>query len=461
MTELMFLDTIRLDIELWGEPSPKKYPFTDKNAWILTRESWGCKYLFNKKERKKIEGHAPEYIPTVEYCRRAGKGMLRHELRIEFSVPKLLNLHNFWPVPVGRIDEIFDKLEDVLVNIYGFQEIDRDDLEQATLSRIDCSSVVRFKSQIALNKAMHRIRATDLNSLISIDTPSFSSDAHGVSIGCDSWQFCFYDKSKEYKSGLKKMLKESWYPEGKIIDDADNKYNIHFLRGTVKYEEKGAVSHLPLNVITAHKANNKYMQCELRLNRKHKIARALKKIGEKSRPLTLRDAIDSHIPQRILQYHWQMIIDGLPKSGIVENSMHDIGLKLMGSGLTPKKLAEAIGNCYLLKEYDAQELKPIYKELHGRNSWKRLKDSVQGLPGLQGNTESIQPITNAIFGLEETTSIDDDDECITFSFFIGSITITSCTKNQSFYSHDLIFCRVRHISIQPRPPPALLTLSQY
>lgn len=450
--KIMFLDTIQLVIELSERPESYRHPFSDKSSWKKTEYSWQQEYTLNKRTFQKMQRDGVEYLPFIKYRKRLGA----HELIAEFSVPKLFHGHNFLPVLSDDTTEVLEKLLDTIHGVYGFKSITMDDLERATLSRMDCSIAIPFDSRVDLEKALKMIKDSKLDARLSVDNPAYSATSHGISIQCNQWQFCFYNKTLEYKDSIKPIIDNAYSDEsttktGNIIQGGESPTFVS--KGRLKYEPKGDVIILPSFIRECHAAGKEFLQCELRLDTKDKIKRAMTRARIEPRDLTLRQAVEGKIPMTILQRHWQSVVSGMQRTDIATNDLRIILESLLMEDLKPETKLTLAGVVSLAKEVEMQKLRDIYVDKHGRSGWQRFLEKIKSVPEIHCASDSpVFPITKAIMGTGHLTRslwqpkhIHRPPSCL-------CITLTYCTRFLSSPPSPYVFPSCSPPSKSRAPP---------
>lgn len=432
----MFLDTVRIAIPLLRPMKSVSFPFGDKAHWKKITRAYCTEYVFVAP--KMFWDDLCEYIPRLTYATVLTKYGLRDEIRMEFSIPKLLYQNNFLNADKSELEHVMERVTDVLNYIYHFEEVKIEDVERATVMRIDCGTIAFLPNVEVYNMACSRIYSARMDKRIDIDAPNYSEKANGIVVKCNSWELVFYNKNEELRRYCSSYRKAKFEENDSIMI------------------ANGFLQELDKTEVVA-------MRCELRLVNKRNINSALARINEDGRQLTLQNLLEHDIPRRLLQCYWLQVVEGLPRYDMLSASEEDVFNVLSSQGGTLKQLTEKMGLVTLSNLPNQHRLREAVENRSGRTGWNRFKKKLEALPEFPREKDPIAYISDAIFGR------------ITYKYpaRLSAISITS-RKCIIFYipgaiipRNDLrLFCwanccsALLHYILKQRPPPVLSIFSK-
>ncbi len=431
----MFLDTVKLVIKPPYHIASDQFPLLSSNAWDRHDTHGRSTYSIKPRIRKKLTNAGGSYEPSVVYRMTTIDGVRSYELILEFSVPKLLHQYNFRPASPAELDEINRKLLYSIQYTYAFYDVTPEMVEEAELSRMDCMTTVTYANAGTCQCALDRIGSAGLDKRLTVDIPAFFKQARGVNIHCKSWQFVFYDKHKELSSKRNR-------------------------NGGLFYEHEGDLCYVDGLLESLRSSGGSMMQCELRLNTRANIRRALKIIGEEPKTLTLKEIVEKEIPLKILRHYWSIILAGLPRYDLQVISEREALTKLMSSGLTTKEISDNFLLARLNSVFPRQTLRDLCDTTHSRSWWYSFRKRTESIPVLSDAEDPVSYITNAIFPcVNEDTKCNPPCPSITnyMCFRIKTFMFLNTCRSSLHHAHTSARNTIMHrIMVDIRAPPILL-----
>tara|TARA_Y100001960_G_scaffold103413_1_gene111342 strand:- start:1918 stop:3039 length:1122 start_codon:yes stop_codon:yes gene_type:complete len=271
------------------------------------------------------------YKPKLTISKTIRKHIFSTVLKIEFSAPKLLygnNFDEFSDIDFYKLLQLLhNKLQEM--NVY----IDIEELKFADVVAIHYGKNI-ILDHITARVMINTIAKMDVTKRLDLGSTDFRNNGHAIRFHANHYELSFYDKVKD--------LKQSKISEKRALEqDSYIQYNI-----LEKATRKGL----------------EVLRMEVRLNNKQCIKNMLDKIGKSVNDMTLQNYLSNDIARKVLQHHWEAIIDN--SLGVVllsEQSDEVILSKLISGGFRPSKAFRILGELNYIKSNSIRQCKDIDK----------------------------------------------------------------------------------------------------
>ena len=200
-------------------------------------------------------------------------------------------------------------------------------------------TIIHYGKNISLDHITARvmiktIAKMDVTKRLDLGSTDLRNNGHAIRFHANHYELSFYDKVKD--------LKQSKISEKRALEqDSYIQYNI-----LEKATRKGL----------------EVLRMEVRLNNKQCIKNMLDKIGKSVNDMTLQNYLSNDIARKVLQHHWEAIIDN--SLGVVllsEQSDEVILSKLISGGFRPSKAFRILGELNYIKSNSIRQCKDIDK----------------------------------------------------------------------------------------------------
>lgn len=371
------MDTVRITIKMRAKLTPKNSPFVSfgysKNGF---RQAW-----LNGKEYYTEYGL---YFPTVSYMERPngkkGSGF-SYDLRIEFSAPKIVfgdNLHEI-------TEDDYSKLRTTLLSrlhLMGFDFISPEDINNATVSRLDVCKNVIFSSRAAMIMVINALKKANLGGEFTPFEKSYLGGGYAIGFSLKNEEISVYDKGEDLRRARKSKSKAR-------DEDA-------FFEGGIKGEWK----------------NGSVLRIEVKMNNAGTIRRRLKSVGLEvsSESITLSSIFKGNIWKLLLNNRFRQIYAKIPIVELDGESVEQTFLSIIkeeqGKRGGFRRSLERLGTHALLEysNLSVAEIEGIIESSFGRsNKYKFHKARAAPIDGqqlkslimLRRAVEDFKPLTEA------------------------------------------------------------------
>lgn len=216
------IDTIVLSIPCKREDFKDLNIFTDSldGIWEAPFRRLPNGYFSTKRNPTSTEKACNIYVPRLTLIKRVSNGF-HTELRIEFSIPKLLYGNNFQEIDDNTFEQILDVLEHKLA--YMQVDISKDRLKNARVSAIHYSKNLILPKGLSCPMVLNQLeKAVDCNQMLDLNNVSFKNGGQILHIHAKDWEFVIYDKVKELEQAKKsesKTIEKDSYIQFNLLDE--------------------------------------------------------------------------------------------------------------------------------------------------------------------------------------------------------------------------------------------------
>lgn len=216
------IDTVVLSIPCKKEDFRDLNIFTDSldGIWEAPFRRLPNGYFNTKRNPTSTEKTCKIYVPRLTLIKRVNDGF-HTELRIEFSIPKLLYGNNFQEVSDGDFNSIVLQLKQKLA--YMQVDISEDRIKNARVSAIHFSKNLVLPKGLSCPIVLNQLaKAVDCNQMLDIKNVSFKNGGQILHIHANDWEFVIYDKVKELEQAKKserKSIEKDSYVQFNLLDE--------------------------------------------------------------------------------------------------------------------------------------------------------------------------------------------------------------------------------------------------
>jgi hypothetical protein len=294
----------------------------------------------------KIEKDTGKYFPRLTgYKRRYSQ---EANVRIEFSVPKLIFLNNLSEVK----DEDFEKV------IYTLQKrlkemgvvLTKSVIENASVSSVHFSKNIPLSDGYTASHIISEINKLDIRKSFDFTRTRFMNNGQSLYAHATSHQFVIYDKVADLRKGKKRAI------------DKDQTLFQRSLFETIQNSDK------PKEIV----------RFEIRLSHKQKMNKTVMELGYEKNP-NFKQVFNSELSQKVINQYWNKIIKeknlGLLS---IPLSLKDVlqVIFLVDRNIKPNKAIYYLGLYMIAKdEAGMRQLRSIVtKRMHQRTWYRMAKD---------------------------------------------------------------------------------------
>ena len=135
------------------------------------------------------------YLPRVTCYKGIRNGGFKIWLRVEFSIPKLLNGNNFNEVDESDFEEVCNKLKNTM-SIMGIAINDVNIIKSAEVSTIHYSKNIILTDYTTPSRYINEIKKCDISMFMDINDTNYRNSGHAFKYGSSSFSVIWYDKKR-------------------------------------------------------------------------------------------------------------------------------------------------------------------------------------------------------------------------------------------------------------------------
>lgn len=186
------MDTVQLLISVPERLTPDNSPF---KAFSRNKKNFPQSWLLGEDYSKEYG----LYFPTVKYLERSVYGGITHDLRIEFSVPKLIfdgdNLREVSNSDCGKtIDILYERLHQM-----GFDWISHADIANALVVRLDVCKNIVFEKKSDVLSIFRILKLGNIGGAYKPINKTYSDGGQSFGFGIKHETVTVYDKGAEMR----------------------------------------------------------------------------------------------------------------------------------------------------------------------------------------------------------------------------------------------------------------------
>lgn len=325
-----------LDLSSYGVPTWNLHSKTDQYD----------KFVKNPSKRDLDSGL---YFPRLTGYKRKNYGQDAN-VRIEFSVPKLLYLNNLDELEDKDFPEVVETLKDRLQTM-GIV-VSKSILEKASVSSVHFSKNIQLEDGYTVTHLISEMNKVNLRKSFDFAKTRFMNDGQSLYAHTTAHQLVIYDKIADLGKDKKRA-----------IDKDQNPYQRSLFAELNKDPEL-----------------NEVIRFEIRLNHKQKMNKIIEELGYTKNP-TFKEVFCSELSKKVVNSYWEKLIKernlGLFSIAI---SVKDIlrTLFLADKKLKPKQAIYLLGLFQLARDENGmRQLRTIVSKHSHDRTWYRIAKDMQ------------------------------------------------------------------------------------
>jgi hypothetical protein len=327
---------IVLEMSSYGVPTWNLHSRTDQYD----------KYVKNPSKRDKDSGR---YFPRLTGYKRKGFAQDAN-VRIEFSVPKLLYLNNLDELENKDFPEVIDKLQDRLQSM-GIA-VTKSVLQNASVSSVHFSKNILLEDGYTATHLISEMNKVNLRKSFDFAKTRFMNDGQSLYAHTTSHQLVIYDKMADLSKDKKRAIdKDQTYYQKSLFTELNKGPELQEI-----------------------------IRFEIRLNHKQKMNKVLEDLGYKKNP-TFKDVFSVGMSKKVVGDYWRKLIKernlGLFSISL---SIKDVlrTLFLADKKLKPKQAIYLLGLFMLAKDENGmRQLRTIVSKRSHDRTWYRIAKDMQ------------------------------------------------------------------------------------
>lgn len=223
----------------------------------------------------KAEKGSEKYFPRLTgYSRRFGQDA---NVRIEFSVPKLVFLNNLEELEDSDFELVIETLQERLRDLGVI--VSKNILENASVSSVHFSKNIPLKNGYTVNYLISEMGKVNLRKDLDVGRKTFINDGQSLYFHATSHQFVVYDKVSDMGKDKKRAI------------DKDQTLFQTSLFSQLKSEN----------------ALKEIIRFEIRLSKKQKMNKVLEDLGYQKSP-TFKDVFNIQMSKSVVIHYWNKFI---------------------------------------------------------------------------------------------------------------------------------------------------------
>ncbi len=300
------------------------------------------------KNPSKRDLESGKYYPRLTGYKR--KYRQEANIRIEFSVPKLLYMNNLEELEETDFDEVVNALQSRLrdMGMVASENL----LKNCSVSAVHFGKNIKLNDGHTVSQIISEMNKIDLRKSFDFARARFINNGESLYAHTTSHQLVIYDKIADLKKD-----------EKRAIDKDQTQYQQNLFAELEKRPEK-------LEII----------RFEVRLSQKVKMNSILEKVGYKKNP-TFQDIFKKDIAQKVVQHYWQTIIKERNLGLFTVQSTHKDILRAVYKAepkIKPNRAIYLTGLLLLAKDVDGmRELRSITHRKSNERTWFRIAKDVR------------------------------------------------------------------------------------
>lgn len=303
------------------------------------------KHVRNPNKAEKETGH---YFPRLTGYRR--QFSQEANVRMEFSVPKILYLNNLDELEDKDFPEVINVLQDRLRTMGII--VTRSVLENASVSSVHFSKNIVLQDGYTVNHLISEMGKVNLPKSFDFAKTRFINDGQSLYAHTTSHQMVIYDKVSDLNKDKKRAIdkEQTLYQKSLFIE------------------------------LSKESTTQEILRFEIRLSQKQKMNKVLEDLGYSKNP-TFKDVFNAEMSRKVVESYWQKLIKernlGLFSISV---SVKDIlrTLFLADKKLKTKQAIYLLGLFQLAKDEDGmRQLRTIISKRSHDRTWYRIAKDMQ------------------------------------------------------------------------------------
>jgi hypothetical protein len=327
------IDTINLLIPM------SKLKFSG-GIWDLNSKTAQYEKFVRNPSKKDLEKWS--YLPRLTGYKRKGLDKERN-IRIEFSVPKLLFLNNLDEVRQSDFPLVVAALLDRL-NAMGVVA-DKRLIENASVSSVHFSKNIRLDEGFTASYVISEMSKVNITKCFDLAQTRYINNGESLYAHTSSHQFVVYDKIADLKKEDKRAM---------------DKKQTEYQRGLFGDFQKKSIE---------------IIRFEIRLCKKQKMNQLFEGFGY-GKNLTFKDVFNEDLSKKIIISYWEKIIRNRSYGLFALSSSNKDTLRMIfakNKTIKPKQAIYFMGILILAKEEGGiRALRSIFSKNSNQRTWQRL-----------------------------------------------------------------------------------------
>lgn len=191
------IDTICLLI-----PKDKLLFLSENNGPTWNLQSHTEEYDKFVRNPTKLQKESGNYYPRLTGYKR--KYTDERNVKIEFSIPKIIYNNNLDEVEENQFDEVINSLKNRLreMGIVATENV----IKKAQVSSVHYSKNIELKDGYTVNQVISELNKIDLRKTFDFAKARFINDGQSLYLHTTSHEFTIYDKLSDMKKGKKRAI---------------------------------------------------------------------------------------------------------------------------------------------------------------------------------------------------------------------------------------------------------------
>ncbi len=339
------IDTICLLI-----PKDKLIFLNESNSPSWNLQSHTEQYDRFVKNPTKLQKESGYYYPRLTGYKR--KYNDERNVKIEFSVPKIIYNNNLDEVEENQFDEIVNTLRNRLreMGIVATEST----IKNAGVSSMHYSKNIILQDGYTVNQVISELNKIDLRKTFDFAKARFINDGQSLYLHTTSHEFTIYDKLADMKKDKKRAIDK----------------------------DQTMIQRTLFNQIDKKKVLSEVLRFEVRLSKKVKMDSLLEKLGY-SKHMNFEQLFKKEISQKIVTHYWETLITER-NLGLftVQSSDKDLLRSIYRAipNIKPNRAIYLTGLLLLAKDGNGmRELRSILEKKSNDRTWFRIAKDVREL----------------------------------------------------------------------------------
>jgi hypothetical protein len=310
----------------------------------------GCTHLKAIQNASKLDKEQNNYLPRLTLIKRLARpsGFVV-ELKIEFSVPKLIYGNNFKEVETSDFETVISTLQHKLYHMSI--SVDCETLRNADICTVHYGKNFCFTDHTTASSLISDIGKVDLTRRLDLNRTHFRNDGRALYYYANSYCLTFYDKVQDLAQ------------KGSKSSEKDNDFNLNLNI----FDEIRRKNACPIEVL----------RMELRLCDRRKITQVLKSVNC-LKMLSFARIFDQKVAQTVLLDYWDRVHSEVRRTALLSREPIDLleaVLKL--PDLTPQKALSLFAYLELSKTTSERTIHDSLSKRFNTRTFLRLKKLIK------------------------------------------------------------------------------------
>ena len=336
------IDTVILTIPQYNYQILNKDKFMPSARLLSEAGYFNLNFINNPTVNDKKAGR---YLPRLTIRKRGHQGIYTTNLKIEFSVPKLLLGNNLEEVTEVDFPKIISKLKQALLHM-GVS-VYEEDLKQSTVSVFHPSKNITLSAGYTATYIIKELSKVNLTKKLDLAKTGFRNEGKALQYYSNSHSVVFYDKISDLSQ-----------PKGRAVDKdkVPNQLSI--------FDEF---------------TNQEVLRFEVRLSKKQKMVSVLKELNLKSNP-KFSDLFLGDVCKKVLLYYWNNFV--ISRNEFLFTSIEKPShlLKQILStrkNISVKQAVYLLGLNIICRERGVREFRQIIESTFTSRTWQRISQDIE------------------------------------------------------------------------------------